>query len=281
MGHCCRLPIDVPDRCSTEGRPVSRNAEIEFARSTCLCPWTGVAGGPIDHTEKTVVVIGTGRDIGREISHRFAEAGANVVAAARTESEIRETIDGVETRGSAGLALPTGVRDPDDAADPVRETVDRFGTPDVLVNNAAVHVAGDPLSRSVDDVDAMLGVNLRGVVLLSQAFANAVIDGAGPGGSIVNVSNIVGHLRAPHHARLLRHEGRRLRAHPGARRGARPPRHHGQRCQPGAGPGGANRATAGREGGTVRGRCHSVGPARGARRHRERLPVPGVVRHRR
>lgn len=152
---------------------------------------------PLDHSETTAIVTGAGRGIGREISHRFAETGANVVAAARTESEIRETVDGVETRDSAGLAVPTDLRQPDDIRDLVAETVDRFGTPDVLVNNAAVHVAGDPLSRSVEDVEAMLDVNLRGVFLLSQAFANAVIDGDGSGGSIVNVSSIVGHLSVP------------------------------------------------------------------------------------
>lgn len=151
----------------------------------------------LDHTGKTVIVTGAGRGIGREIAHRFADAGANVVAAARTESEIRETVDEVEHRGTDGLAVPTDLRDPDDIVSLVDATVDRFGTPDVLVNNAAVHVAGDPLSRSVEDVDAMLGVNLRGVFLLSQAFANAVIDGGGSGGSIVNVSSIVGHLSVP------------------------------------------------------------------------------------
>lgn len=151
----------------------------------------------IDHSDKTVIVTGAGRGIGREISLRFADAGANVVAAARTEFEIRETVGEVEDLGSKGLAAQTDLRDPDDVVALVSAAVDRFGTPDILVNNAAVHVAGDPLSRSVKDIDAMLGVNLRGVFLLSQEFANAVIAGDGTGGSIVNVSSIVGHLSVP------------------------------------------------------------------------------------
>jgi NAD(P)-dependent dehydrogenase (short-subunit alcohol dehydrogenase family) len=151
----------------------------------------------IDHTDETVIVTGAGRGIGREISYRFADAGADVVAAARTESEIASTVAGVRERGGEGLAVPTDLRDPDDIDSLVAAAVDRFGTPDVLVNNAAVHVAGDPLSRSTTDVDAMFDVNLRAVFLLSQRFANAVIEGDAGGGSIVTVSSIVGHLSVP------------------------------------------------------------------------------------
>ena len=151
----------------------------------------------IDHTDETVIVTGAGRGIGREISYRFADAGAVVVAAARTESEIETTVEGVRERGGEGLAVPTDLRDPDDIDSLVAAAVDRFGTPDVLVNNAAVHVAGDPLSRSTTDVDAMFDVNLRAVFLLSQRFANAVIEGDAGGGSIVTVSSIVGHLSVP------------------------------------------------------------------------------------
>ena len=151
----------------------------------------------IDHTDETVIVTGAGRGIGREISYRFADAGAAVVPAARTESEIASTVAGVRERGGEGLAVPTDLRDPDDIDSLVTAAVDRFGTPDVLVNNAAVHVAGDPLSRSTTDVDAMFDVNLRAVFLLSQRFANAVIEGDAGGGSIVNVSSIVGHLSVP------------------------------------------------------------------------------------
>lgn len=151
----------------------------------------------IDYADETVIVTGAGRGIGREIAHRFADAGATVVAAARTESELRETIDGVVDRGAEGLAVPTDLRDPGDIEALVSAAVDRFGTPDVLVNNAAVHVAGDPLSRSIEDIDAMIDVNFRGLFLLSQAFANVVIAGEDTGGSIVNVSSIVGHLSVP------------------------------------------------------------------------------------
>lgn len=151
----------------------------------------------IDHTDETVIVTGAGRGIGREISYRFADAGADVVAAARTRSEIETTVEGVRERGGEGVAIPTDLRDPADIDSLVAAAVDRFGTPDVLVNNAAVHVAGDPLSRSTADIDAMFDVNLRAVFLLSQRFANAVIEGDTRGGSIVNVSSIVGHLSVP------------------------------------------------------------------------------------
>lgn len=151
----------------------------------------------LDLAGRTAVVTGAGRGIGREIALTFAEAGANVVAAARTESEIERTAAAVEDRGSSSLAVRTDLRDPDDVEALVTAASDEFGAPEILVNNAAVHVAGDPLSRSVEDADAMQDVNLRGPFLLSQRFANEFVDAGREDGRIVNVSSIVGHLSVP------------------------------------------------------------------------------------
>lgn len=151
----------------------------------------------IDLSGETAVVTGAGRGIGEEIAYAFADAGADVVAAARTESEIEATVDGIEERGVAGLAVPTDLSDLADVEALVDATVDAFGAPEILANNAAANLAGAPLDLPVEDVDAMADVNLRGLFLLSQRVATAMLEEDVTAGRIINVSSIVANLGVP------------------------------------------------------------------------------------
>lgn len=141
---------------------------------------------------RTAIVTGSGRGIGEEIARQFAVSGATVVAAARTEHEIEGTIEEVRAEGADGLAVPTDLRDANEVDRLVDRTVEAFGVPDVLVNDAAAHIAGDVLDRTDDETDAMLDVNVRAPFLLSQRFAQERIDAGEDGGRIVNLSSIVG-----------------------------------------------------------------------------------------
>lgn len=151
----------------------------------------------LDLSGKTAVVTGAGRGIGEVVATRFAEAGADVVAAARTTGEIEATVEDVEALGSSGLAVPTDLGEPAEV-DALVEAVDEtFGAPDILVNNAAANLAGDPLDQSLDDVNTMVDVNLRGLFLLSQRVANAMLDADLEAGRILNVASVAGHLGIP------------------------------------------------------------------------------------
>lgn len=150
-----------------------------------------------DYSGQTAIVTGAGRGIGRELAYQFADAGANVVAAARTSNEIEQTVEEVEARGASGLAVPTDLVDLHDVDRLVAAASDEFGAPTVLVNNAGAHLAGGPLARTEAELDTMVGVNFKGLFFLSQRFANELIDAGAPGGRIVNVSSIVGHLTVP------------------------------------------------------------------------------------
>lgn len=79
----------------------------------------------------------------------------------------------------------------------VDRTLETFGVPEILINNAAANLAVDPLDQSVEHVDAMLDVNLRGLFVLSQRTAGVMVDGYVEAGRIVNVSSVVGHLCVP------------------------------------------------------------------------------------
>lgn len=141
---------------------------------------------------RTAIVTGAGRGIGRQIAVELADCGANVVAAARTESEIGATASAVEERGVSGLAVPTDLQEVDDVDRLVDETVETLGVPDVLINDAGAHVAADPLERRLGDVETMLDVNLRGLHVLSQRVASEIAAADHGSGRIVNVSSVAG-----------------------------------------------------------------------------------------
>jgi len=88
--------------------------------------------------ESVVVVTGGGRGIGRAISERFAEAGAQVVAAARSVQELEETRSLIEYRGGQCHVQVADVCSSDDIESLMENTRQRFGRIDVLVNNAGV-----------------------------------------------------------------------------------------------------------------------------------------------
>ena len=85
---------------------------------------------------KTAVVTGAGRGIGREIALVLAEAGADIVAAARTVSEIEATASDVRALGRQAIAVPTDVTNSSDADALVDRALEQFEKVDILVNNA-------------------------------------------------------------------------------------------------------------------------------------------------
>ena len=90
----------------------------------------------LDLEGRVAIVTGAGRGIGRAISLSLAEAGADVVAAARTRDEIDVTAALVEKGGRQAFAIAADVSRSDDVDRMVQRTLDRFGRVDILVNNA-------------------------------------------------------------------------------------------------------------------------------------------------
>ena len=83
---------------------------------------------------KIAVVTGAGKGIGAGTARALAEAGADVVCAARTPADIEAVADEVRALGRRALAVPTDVTDPEQRARLIARTVEEFGRLDVLVN---------------------------------------------------------------------------------------------------------------------------------------------------
>ena len=139
-------------------------------------------------TGKVAIVTGAGKGIGRGIALGFAEAGADIVCAARTQADIEAVADEVRALGGRALAVPTDVTRTEDLERLVEATLAEFGKVDVLVNNAG----GTPPRAAMDTSEAFfekaLRFNVTAAFLLSRLAARAMVDTVGSG-AIVNISS--------------------------------------------------------------------------------------------
>ena len=139
-------------------------------------------------TDKIVIVTGAGKGIGRGIALAFAEAGADIVCAARTKEDIEDTATEVRTRGRSALAVPTDVLKTEDLEQLVAATLSEFGRIDVVVNNAGGTGPRAALETSEGYFERALRMNVTQAFLLSKLAIPVMVETAG-GGSIVNISS--------------------------------------------------------------------------------------------
>lgn len=139
-----------------------------------------------DFSGRVVVMTGAARGIGRAMVGRFAEAGAQVVAADRDGEGLRGTCAGLDPARVVPVVADVSTQAGADLI--VGTAVSRFGRLDVCVNNAAVAPHASLLEERVEVWDLVYAVNCRGTFLMTQAAAKAMIAG-GAGGRIVNFSS--------------------------------------------------------------------------------------------
>jgi len=141
--------------------------------------------------DTTALITGASSGIGRSIALRFAEEGANVVVA-DVRSEPREGGTPTHERLSDGVFIETDVSDIEQLRSTVNETVETFGSLDVMVNNAGVFPGSQPIETvSEDEYDRLLAINLKGVYF-GCTLAAEIMREQGDGGSIINLSSIAG-----------------------------------------------------------------------------------------
>ncbi|WP_241495922.1 SDR family NAD(P)-dependent oxidoreductase [Paraburkholderia monticola] len=129
-------------------------------------------------TGKVAIVFGGSRGIGAAAARRLANEGADVVVTYVSAPErAAETIGAIEDTGRSGLAIRADSGDPAAIEAAVAHAVDHFGRLDIAVVNAGILLLGDVASVSVEDLDRMLNVNVRGVFLAIQTAAARLTDG--------------------------------------------------------------------------------------------------------
>ena len=129
-------------------------------------------------TGKVAVVFGGSRGIGAAAARRLAKEGADVtVTYVSTPKRAADTVAAIEATGRTGLAIKADSADPAAIKAAVAQTVEHFGKLDIAVVSAGILLRGDVATVSVEDLDRMLNVNVRGVFLAIQAAAARLTDG--------------------------------------------------------------------------------------------------------
>jgi NAD(P)-dependent dehydrogenase (short-subunit alcohol dehydrogenase family) len=145
--------------------------------------------------DQVAIVTGGGRGLGEWIALGLAQAGADVVVAARTLSECKQVAKRIRAAGRRSLAVRADVTKPAYCEKLVNTALDEFGRLDILVNNAGGGKAKSTLEFSEADFDQIVAVNFKAVFFCSQAAARAMIHYGG--GRIVNIGSTAGHLIRP------------------------------------------------------------------------------------
>jgi 7-alpha-hydroxysteroid dehydrogenase len=143
--------------------------------------------------EKVAIVTGAGRGIGRGIALAFAEAGAHVVCAARTESQIEETAELVRARGREALSVRCDVTRTQDLEALVAAARRHFERLDLLVNNAGGWPPKPALETSEREFEKAFRFNVTQAFVLTQLCVPPMLETAG-GGAVVNISSRAGGL---------------------------------------------------------------------------------------
>jgi NAD(P)-dependent dehydrogenase (short-subunit alcohol dehydrogenase family) len=150
-----------------------------------------------DLTGQTAVVTGGGRGIGRAIAFGLAEAGADVVPTARTESDLEPVVAGIEARGQKSALVTADVAVAEEI-DALFATVEaNLGPVDILVNNAGINPSaalGTPERVDQEAWNQVTSVNLGGAFACARAAAPNLVETEG---CVVNVASVGGLVGLP------------------------------------------------------------------------------------
>ncbi|MEU2234056.1 SDR family NAD(P)-dependent oxidoreductase [Streptomyces vietnamensis] len=136
---------------------------------------------------RVAIVTGASSGLGVAFAQALAEAGADVVLAARRAERLADTARLVERAGRRALCVRADVASPEDCR-AVAQAAAGFGSVGVLVNNAGVAEAVPASRETPEEFRGVLDVNLFGAYWMAQAAASVMTEG----GSIVNISSVLG-----------------------------------------------------------------------------------------
>ncbi|MEE9248621.1 MAG: glucose 1-dehydrogenase [Dehalococcoidia bacterium] len=149
-----------------------------------------------DLTDRVALVTGASSGFGVTFAHGLADAGADVVVAARRLERLEKTAEGVRERGRRCLVVKTDLTQPDQIENLVSRAMEEFGRLDILVNNAARGgVAMWTETTTLEEYRLIMDTNLTSVFLLTQRAGREML--ARGWGRIINISSVEGVQAAP------------------------------------------------------------------------------------
>lgn len=146
---------------------------------------------------KVAIITGAGTGIGKTTALRFAKEGAKVVVTDINEASVQQTADEIKQLGGEALAIRHDVGSEDNWIQVVNESVQAFGTIDVLFNNAGIYVIKSLFDTTVEDWNRLMTINVTSVFLGMKHVIPVMLKQQS--GSVINASSIAGLGGIPHH----------------------------------------------------------------------------------
>ena len=143
--------------------------------------------------DKVAVITGGGRGLGAAIALAFAEVGADVVIASRTQSELDAVAEQVRATGRRAHTVVADLAHPEATAQLAGQAVEAFGRLDIVVNNVGGTMPNTLLTTSTKDLKDAFTFNVVTAHALTVAAVPLMLEHSG-GGSIINISSTMGRL---------------------------------------------------------------------------------------
>ncbi|RFU63237.1 3-oxoacyl-[acyl-carrier-protein] reductase [Peribacillus saganii] len=140
---------------------------------------------------KTALVTGASRGIGKEIALELARQGANVaINFAGSEAKANEVADEIKAMGRDSCTIQCDVSNSESVTDMVKAVIERFGSLDILINNAGITRDNLLMRMKEEEWDDVINTNLKGVFLCTKAVTRQMMKQRS--GRIINIASIVG-----------------------------------------------------------------------------------------
>jgi len=145
--------------------------------------------------DKVALVTGASRGLGKAIALALAQAGAKLALVARNKELLNKTADEIRALGAEAAPFPTDVSDAAQVSALEQAVRNRFGTLQILVNNAGVNIRKQITDLTLEDWNSVLATNLTSVFLICRTFV-PLLKGQGYG-RIINIASMLAHVGLP------------------------------------------------------------------------------------
>jgi NAD(P)-dependent dehydrogenase (short-subunit alcohol dehydrogenase family) len=152
-------------------------------------------GMTIDLSGRTAVISGASRGLGEAMAKMLAEAGAAVALVARDVQRLESVRDAIAERGGTAAIFTADVTREEDVAKMAHAVGERFGHPQILINNAGINIRKPLVDYALPEFRSVVDTSLISTFLMSRAFVPGM-KGTGYG-RILNLSSIMGHVSLP------------------------------------------------------------------------------------
>jgi NAD(P)-dependent dehydrogenase (short-subunit alcohol dehydrogenase family) len=144
---------------------------------------------------RTAVITGGSRGLGEAMAKALSEAGANIALVARDSKRLAQVRDDLIAAGGTAAIFTADVTQEEEVASVAEAVTERFGAPQILINNAGINIRKNLVDYSLDEFRVVLDTSLISTFLMSRAFVPGM-KGSGYG-RILNMTSIMSHVSLP------------------------------------------------------------------------------------